>query len=112
MRRRVPIIWRLQPVRALNTTTRCGLRRQDLCLRADTAREATAPGEAALVVELRQLDDMAPLVEAWRDLQRRSLESNIFLDPDFAVPAFTYLRPRNFRFLSSSSPGRTRACWR
>ncbi len=72
---------------------------------ADTAREAAVPGEAALVVELRQLDDMAPLVEAWRDLQRRSLKSNIFLDPDFAVPAFTYLRPRNFRILVVFEPG-------
>ncbi|QAY95082.1 hypothetical protein CWB41_04520 [Methylovirgula ligni] len=70
---------------------------------ADTAHEAAS--RPAPIVELRQLDEMAPLVEAWRDLLRRSLESNIFLDPDFALPAFTYLRPRNFRILVVFEPG-------
>ncbi len=72
---------------------------------AGAAREAASSDEAAPIVELRQLDEMTPLVEAWRDLLRRSLKSNIFLDPDFALPAFTYLRPRNFRILFVFEPG-------
>jgi len=61
--------------------------------------EAAASAQAVLRVELLGIEEMAPLIEAWRDLLRRSLEPNIFLDPDFALPAFAYLRPRNFKFL-------------
>ncbi len=77
---------------------------------AGTAREpeAAAPAQAAISVELREIGDMAPLVEAWRDLLRRCLETNIFLDPDFALPAFAYLRPRNFKILVAFEPGAER----
>ena len=51
---------------------------------------------------------MAPLVEAWRDLLRRSLEPNIFLDPDFALAAFAYLRPHNFKIAVVFEPGAER----
>jgi CelD/BcsL family acetyltransferase involved in cellulose biosynthesis len=70
--------------------------------------EATDAGRAGLIVDLRGLEEMTPFLAAWRDLLRRSLEPNIFLDPDFALPAFAYLRPRNFKIVLVFEPDRER----
>ncbi len=70
--------------------------------------EAATTAQTGLSVELRGIDEMAPLVEAWRDLLRRSLEPNIFLDPDFALAAFAYLRPHNFKIAVVFEPGAER----
>jgi CelD/BcsL family acetyltransferase involved in cellulose biosynthesis len=67
--------------------------------------EATDSVRAGLIVDLRGLEEMTPFLGDWRDLLRRSLEPNIFLDPDFALPAFAYLRPRNFKIALVFEPG-------
>ncbi len=55
---------------------------------------------AALSVEWRDVADLPALRSAWHDLCGRSLEPNIFLDPDFALPALAYLHPRRFKMLA------------
>ncbi len=54
----------------------------------------------ALETELIDVTHMARLEGAWRDLYARSLERNIFLDPDFALPALAYLHPQELKILA------------
>jgi CelD/BcsL family acetyltransferase involved in cellulose biosynthesis len=63
------------------------------------ARGSSVDDQPALSLELRSLDEMTPLIPAWRDLAGRTLESNIFLDPDFVLPALAYLHPRDLKML-------------
>ncbi len=58
----------------------------------------------ALVAEIRDVAD-PELVAAWRDLYARSLEPNIFLDPDFARPALSYLQPRGLKMMAVFETG-------
>lgn len=60
--------------------------------------KAAAP--PALKAELIDVADMPGLRTAWRDLYDRSLEQNIFLDPDFALPALAYLHPHGLKMLA------------
>ncbi len=68
---------------------------------------AARPG-GAMTAEVIDVADMPRLRAAWRDLYGRSLESNIFLDPDFAAPALAYLHPRGLKILAvfDAAPGR------
>ena len=59
------------------------------------SRAPSAPVRAELV-DVGELTALAP---AWRDLVARSLESNVFLDPDFAIPAFAHLYERSCRLI-------------
>lgn len=59
-----------------------------------------AAATRALKAELIDIADMPGLRTAWRDLYDRSLEQNIFLDPDFALPALTYLHPHGLKMLA------------
>ena len=58
----------------------------------------------ALTAEIRDVAD-PELAAAWRDLYARSLEPNIFLDPDFARPALAYLRPRGLKMMAVFETG-------
>jgi CelD/BcsL family acetyltransferase involved in cellulose biosynthesis len=69
---------------------------------------AAMTGKAdALTAEIRDVGD-PELAPAWRDLYARSLEPNIFLDPDFARPALTYLRPRGLKMVAVFEAGQKR----
>ncbi|MEJ0050565.1 MAG: GNAT family N-acetyltransferase [Methylovirgula sp.] len=61
----------------------------------------------ALIAEIRDVADLE-LVAAWRDLYARSLEPNIFLDPDFARPALGYLRPHGLKIMTVFETGQNR----
>jgi len=51
-------------------------------------------------VEVYECDQLTALGVAWRDLYERCLEPNIFLHPDFAIPAYAYLRPKGLRIIA------------
>jgi CelD/BcsL family acetyltransferase involved in cellulose biosynthesis len=53
-----------------------------------------------LTAEICDWDQLAALSTAWADLYTRCLEPNIFLHPDFAIPALAYLRPKGLRIVA------------
>jgi CelD/BcsL family acetyltransferase involved in cellulose biosynthesis len=56
---------------------------------ASARRAAVADRYAAnaLAVEWRNLSDLAPIADEWRELAARALEANVFYEPAFAQPA-------------------------
>ncbi len=43
----------------------------------------------SFTIEWRDLAELEPIADEWRDLARRALEANVFYEPDFALPAAT-----------------------
>ena len=44
---------------------------------------------STFTIEWRELAELEPIADEWRDLARRALEPNVFYEPDFALPAAT-----------------------
>ena len=68
------------------------------------AAGASAP--ETLGVALIPPRDLVDLVPAWHDLAARAVDPNVFLAPDFAVPALAHLYPRACRILIVRKAGR------
>lgn len=72
---------------------------------SETSSIATSDG-SGFAVEVLDGADAGRHRDAWADLQTRCLEANVFLDPDFALPAARHLTPlRHPSFILVWAPG-------
>jgi CelD/BcsL family acetyltransferase involved in cellulose biosynthesis len=53
--------------------------------------QLSRPHQRMLEIEFLSAPAAAAFAEAWADLARRSIESNIFFEPEFALPALAHL---------------------
>jgi len=51
-----------------------------------------ASGRIELAVEIRSAAEMEPEVPAWRELARRAVEPNVFVEPEVLIPGIQHLR--------------------
>lgn len=78
--------------RAIHSSSGAALLRRQLSDLADQRMNSTSRGVAALRVDWKPLAGLNDgELERWRDLMRRAIEPNVFLEPAFALAAAVHL---------------------
>lgn len=68
-------------------------------------QSSAQPDTSIAITEVRTAADLADWIPAWRQLAKLALESNVFYEPEFLIPALEHYADKSLRILlAHSSP--------